>query len=106
MDKTKFKKFVESNLKEAFKQMNLKDAFKMLCENTAEFYSGTQVVFAERFTKRIEYIIGAGTETFMPQEKIELDERYVVFLQSFENVSAYEKDVLVSLFKLVVAVKR
>lgn len=106
MDKIKFKKFIENNLKKVLEAENLEDIFKILCENATKLYIGTQVVFAQKFTKRIEYVIGAGTETFMPQEKIELDDRYVVFLQSFENVSSYEKDILVSLFKLAVVIKK
>ncbi|MBR9648434.1 hypothetical protein KM792_02575 [Clostridium tyrobutyricum] len=105
MDKMEFKKFIEHNLKEVLEAGDIKEAFKILCENTVAYYEGTQVVFSQKFTKRIEYIIGAGKETFMPQEKVELNDKYTVFLQSFENVSDYEKDILISLFKLCVVIK-
>lgn len=106
MEKDKFKNFIKCNLEEILKNHNIKELFQVLCKNTADFYSGTQVIFSERFTKRIAYVTGAGKETFMPQEKVELDGRYVVFLQGFEKVTYYEKDVLTSLFKIAVAVSR
>ncbi|MBV4418560.1 hypothetical protein KM800_04360 [Clostridium tyrobutyricum] len=105
MDKMEFKKFIKHNLREVLEAGDIKEAFKILCENTAAYYKGTQVVFSQKFTKRIEYIIGAGKETFMPQEKIELNDRYIVFLQSFENVPDYEKDILIAMFKLCAVIK-
>ncbi|WP_446897278.1 hypothetical protein ACSVC9_09640 [Clostridium sp. LBM24168] len=101
-----FKEFIARNLEEILEHGNIKEMFKLLCKNTAEFYSGTQIIFSEKFMKRIAYVTGAGEETFMPQEKIELDDRYVIFLQGFENVSRYEKDTLISIFKIAVAYSR
>lgn len=101
--KVDFKELIVRNLQEILKCKNMKKLFEVLCKNTAEFYAGTQVIFSERFTKRIAYVAGAGEETFMPQEKVELDGRHVVFLQGFENVPPYEKDTLIALFKVAAA---
>lgn len=101
-----FKELIEHNLEEILKHENIKELFGVLCKNTAEFYSGTQVIFSERFTKRVAYVTGAGEETFMPQEKVELDGRYVIFLQGFEKVPHYEKDILIALFKIAATLRK
>lgn len=100
-----FKKFIENCLKEILGNKNIKDLFKVLCNNTVAFYKETQVIFAEKFATRVAYVTGSGMEKFNPQEKIELNDRYVVFLQNFENISSYEKDILISMFKLAVLIK-
>lgn len=103
MSDMRFKEFLRASLKEVIGSEDIKKLFEVLCKNTSDFYNGRQVNFCERFTKRIEYVTGYGEESFIPQEKIELDGRYLVLLQGFEDVPDCERELLVSLFKIAAA---
>ncbi|WP_416176226.1 hypothetical protein [Clostridium sp.] len=106
MSKVKFHQLIKENLKEILKDKDIKDLFYTICKNTSEFYNDNQVIVCERFTKRISYITGAGKDRFTSQKKIELDGRYIVFLQGFEEVPKWEIDILISIFKIAVEISK
>lgn len=101
----KFKEFIEDVLKEALEGSDLEGAFKIISEALVKRYEGTKVYFAEKFTTRIGYITGSGEESCKSAEKIQLNYKYFVFFQNFEKVPKEDKDMIISLCKIVLLLK-
>ncbi|MFD3156937.1 hypothetical protein ACFIJ5_08765 [Haloimpatiens sp. FM7330] len=101
-----FSHLIEDILKKALKKESLKEAVEITCKCITKYYTHTQIVFAEKLGKRVSYIVGAGEETYNPSRTVILDEKYCIIMQNFSNISFEEEDILVSLFKVILAVKK
>ncbi len=101
----KFSEFIAALLKKALEEVSLEKSVTVLAEDLSQRYKGTQIYFGEKFTTRIAYITGAGKESFEESEKIELNSRYFLFFQNFEQVPLYEKEIIISMCKIITLIK-
>ncbi|MCY6485106.1 hypothetical protein OW763_12235 [Clostridium aestuarii] len=104
--KQEFYRFIENTSKRAIENESLKSALQIVCNSIVDYYPGTQISFAENIGKRISYILGAGKELFKPSEIIRINERYVLVMQNFNNVSDYEKNAIGALFKNIASMEK
>ncbi|MFA6807711.1 MAG: hypothetical protein WCR27_01835 [Eubacteriales bacterium] len=94
--------FIKNTTKKALEIKNFDQAMKYALKTTTDYYTDTQMSFAEKRGKRISFISGYGKESFKPVEINTLVDKYVLLLQNIDNVNKDEKEKVVNMFKLIV----
>ncbi|HHU69941.1 MAG TPA: hypothetical protein GXZ31_06545 [Thermoanaerobacterales bacterium] len=96
------KKIIKDSLEAALKVASLREALEIVSESVIEYYPDKKIWFTKCFGKREEFIAGAGKDSFLPPEKIQLTDKYSVFLQNFSDLSYEEKETIISGCKLLI----
>ncbi|MFW5786921.1 MAG: hypothetical protein ACOC21_01385 [Halanaerobiales bacterium] len=104
MSKDKFKDWIEKAARGALSTENLKEGLDFIVSQFVKKFPGSKIYFAEKLGKRISYISGAGRENYLEAEEIDAGNDYFVYLENIE-LNEREKEILISLIKLVVYIK-
>ncbi|OFI05897.1 hypothetical protein CLOACE_14420 [Clostridium acetireducens DSM 10703] len=100
-----FSEFLEGTLKKTLSGVDLKDSLDILGESILSYYKDIQVSFAKSFGRRLCYITGAGEELYEPNDKIQVLDGYFILIQNSSVIPELEKEIIISLVKLIIAVK-
>lgn len=104
--KKSWQSWLKRSLEKALAAESLQLALNSLANSIVKKYPQIQIWFAERLGRRHSFLTGAGKESYREPEKIELAGRYVLFLQNFSSLTEEEKNSIVALCRLVVALKQ
>ena len=102
--KPPFRELIKDLLLRSLSAGDLSRALDAVSESVTTFYPDVKIWFAETLGRRQSFLSGAGKESFLPPERTQLSDRYAVFMQNAQNVPPEEKEILLSIFKIITAI--
>jgi len=80
-----------------------RNLLQILCRVYTEHFPGRKIYIAVKLGKRLSYLTGAGKELYLEPEVIEIQDKYVVFIETKSGLLRGEKEEIATLFSSVLA---